>query len=83
LVDQQHTKIAGYRDLSQIEIDLMNEIKGKEREFAGLFKRVLDIIGANGPNEGTRQAHLARGEFEMAFMRLVRSVAQPVSPWVK
>jgi hypothetical protein len=83
VVDQQHTKITGYRDLSEAEIGLMNEIKTKEGDVAALFKRIYKVIGANGTNEGTRQAMLARSEFEMAFMRLVRAVAQPASPWGK
>ena len=37
-MDNQHKKISGYRDLSQAEVDLMNEIKalGPQLEFAVL-----------------------------------------------
>lgn len=36
----QHTKISGYRDLSQDEIDLMNEIKAKAIEIEALVQKV-------------------------------------------
>ena len=36
----QHTKIKGYRDLSQLEIDLMNEIKSKGEDLSGLIEKV-------------------------------------------
>lgn len=35
-MDNQHKHIAGYRDLSQGEIDLMNRIKAKGRELLEL-----------------------------------------------
>jgi hypothetical protein len=35
-MDNQHKKIAGYRDLSQEEIDLMNRIKAKGAELLQL-----------------------------------------------
>lgn len=35
-MDNQHRKIAGYRELSQEEIDLMNRIKDKGRELLDL-----------------------------------------------
>ena len=83
-MDNQHKKITGYWDLSQAEIDLMNEIKAKEREVADLFRRIGDvhdnIVFHNG--EGTRQLSIARTEFESAFMRMVRAVARPETPWV-
>lgn len=36
----QHTKINGYRDLSQAEIDLMNKIKDKGKELEALVEEV-------------------------------------------
>lgn len=40
----QHTKIKGYRDLSQVEIDLMNEIKAKGQELAALNAKVTAYL---------------------------------------
>jgi hypothetical protein len=74
VVENQHEKITGYRDLSQEEIDLMNEIKAlgiqvgelveKLREFAGLDQRWVSIGQTN---------------VQLGFMGLVRSVAQPTT----
>lgn len=77
MVDQDNS------GLSQDRFDLLNEINAVEQDVAALFKRTLNLVGAGGTNESTRQAMLARTEFETAFMRLVRGVEQPVSPWVK
>lgn len=35
-MENQHRKIAGYRDLSQAEVDLMNRIKAKGAELLAL-----------------------------------------------
>lgn len=40
----QHTKIKGYRDLSQSEIDLMNAIKGKAEEVKELLNLVQEHL---------------------------------------
>ena len=37
-MDNQHKKIKGYRDLSQTEIDDMNQIKGKAAEVGELIE---------------------------------------------
>lgn len=39
-MDNQHRKINGYRELSQDEIDLMNEIKRVEAEVLAIHKKV-------------------------------------------
>lgn len=39
----QHNKIKGYRDLSQLEIDLMNEIKSKGEELSNLIGKVQSL----------------------------------------
>ena len=46
----QHTKIKGYRDLSQVEINLMNAIKSKAEEV----KALIDLV----------QKHLAQQDSE-------------------
>lgn len=40
----QHTKINGYRDLSQTEIDLMNEIKAKGEELGALTAKIQAFL---------------------------------------
>lgn len=39
-MQDQHRHIKGYRDLSQDEIDLMNEIKAKGEELGALLQRL-------------------------------------------
>lgn len=41
-MENQHQKIKGYRDLSQVEIDLMNEIKAKGAELGALVEKLFD-----------------------------------------
>lgn len=41
-MENQHQKIKGYRDLSQLEIDLMNEIKAIGAELGALVEKLFD-----------------------------------------
>jgi hypothetical protein len=71
-------KVTGYRQLTEGEIALMNRIKAKEAEMAEL----LNLVRVTAPaGEPQRQIARAVTAFEEAFMRTVRAVAQPVSPW--
>lgn len=47
-MDNQHRKIKGYRELTQAEIDLMNEIKTKGAELGDLVAK-LRAGSASGP----------------------------------
>ena len=71
MVDNQHQKIKGYRDLSQTEIDLMNECKElaiKTGELcAKLEKTPVD----------QRWLAIAKTELQKSFMFLIRSIAKP------
>ncbi|MFU1599685.1 hypothetical protein ACM257_20110 [Alteromonas macleodii] len=73
-MDNQHKKIKGYRDLSQEEIDLMNE--GKE-----LSKKVGDFISKLEANETLDKRWVAIGKTDLqkGFMSAIRSIAQPTS----
>ena len=42
-MENQHRKIAGYRELSQTEIDLMNRIKAKGAELLELQAELVDL----------------------------------------
>lgn len=89
MVENQHRQITGYRDLTQAEIDMMNEIKAHEKATAELHRKVAALIGPPSNedrydseiSERRRNVAIARTEFETAFMRLVRSVARPATPW--
>ena len=43
-MENQHRKIAGYRELSQEEIDLMNRIKEKGAELLELHQELADKL---------------------------------------
>lgn len=72
-MENQHKKITGYRDLTEAEIALMNEAKELEAKFNGLIDRLKSTGGID-----QRQVAIAQTEGESAFMRAVRSIAQPV-----
>ena len=78
--EAQPIKIAGYRELTDSEKTLMNHIKAKEAGIAELAALVRNTAPAG---EAQRQIALAVTAFEDGFMRLVRAVARPVSPWEK
>jgi len=73
-MENQHQKIKGYRDLSQEEIDLMNE--GKDlAEKCGAFIAKLEAT------ESTDKRNVALGKtnLQQGFMWAVRAVAQPTT----
>lgn len=74
MVDNQHRQISGYRDLKQVEIDLVNQIKQAEIELGELWREVAGQDEIDG-----RWLSIARTHFEEGFSALVRSVAQPAS----
>lgn len=71
-MDNQHRKIKGYRELTQAEIDLMNEIKTKGAELG-------DLVAKLRANEGLDQRWVSIGatDLQTGLMALTRSVAQP------
>ena len=73
-MDNQHKKIKGYRDLSQDEIDLMNE--GKE-----LAEKVGGFILKLQKDESTdkRWTSIAKTDLQTGFMAAIRSIAQPTT----
>lgn len=71
-MQNQHKKIKGYRDLTQSEIDLMNE--GKE-----LAEKVGAYVGKLQKQDGLDQRFIATGKTDLqkGFMCVVRGIAQP------
>lgn len=91
-MDNQHRKITGYRDLSQVEVDLMNRIKAHGAELDRLVKDVRGHLAeqeAAAPTgdevdrirsaEPARWAAMAKTHFQEGLMALTRAVAQPGS----
>lgn len=72
-MDNQHRKISGYRELSQEEIDLMNEVK-HEAERVG---HLLDRLRAK--NLDMRWLSIGQTHLQQGFMAVTRAIAQPNS----
>lgn len=77
-MDNQHKLIKGYRDLSQAEIDLMNEGKALAeqcREFTDKVK----TFAAPDHAAGIDLRWLAVGvtDLQKGFMAVIRSIAKP------
>lgn len=51
-MENQHRKIAGYRELSQQEIDLMNRIKAKGAELLELHAELHDMLKRHATAKG-------------------------------
>ncbi len=80
----QHTKIKGYRDLSQQEIDLMNEIKIHAEETRKLLEKVVNMRHEQNDvnplvGESLRCLALAKTNLQQGNMWFVRAVAMPDS----
>jgi len=68
----QHTKIKGYRDLSQSEIDLMNKCK----ELADEVGKLCDEVSLE-PTTDKRWLIESQMDLQKGFMCLIRSIAKP------
>lgn len=71
-MENQHRQIKGYRELSQAEIDLMNEIKTKGAELGELVEKLR-------AHEQTDKRWVSIGatDLQTGLMALTRSVAKP------
>lgn len=86
-MENQHRKITGYRELTQQEIDLMNEIKAhfaKTAELITEVNRVNQHLAGSETSEGLikeseafRWASIAKTHAQEASMALTRAVAKP------
>ena len=91
----QHTKIKGYRDLTQDEIDMMNQIKEKGQELLDLHAKLLAGLNSTeaalritgneeeslrfAAAEPKRWAAIGKTHIQEGISALVRAVAQPTS----
>ena len=71
-MDNQHRQIKGYRELSQGEIDLMNEIKAKGVELGALVTKLRTTEGLD-----QRWVSIGATDLQTGLMALTRGVAQP------
>lgn len=73
-MENQHQKITGYRDLSQKEVDLMNEIKAHGNELGDLVATLRQF-----PDLDQRWISIGATDLQTGLMALVRGVARPNS----
>jgi len=73
-MENQHQKIKGYRDLSQEEIDLMNEGKALA-EQCGAF---IDKLQAHTDTD-KRWVAIGRTHLQEGFMAAIRGIAKPTT----
>ena len=90
-MENQHRKISGYRELSQAEIDLMNEVKALGPTIEAVVLKVQahvlkqrTALARPSPEfdrleaaTPERFAALAKADFQTALMCLTRADAQP------
>lgn len=73
-MENQHRKITGYRELSQSEIDLMNEVKEQGK--------VLDVLITQMTHDDEvdrRWLAIGTTNLQLGLMALTRAIAKPTS----
>lgn len=73
-MENQHQQIKGYRDLSQAEIDAMNEVKALSAHAGEL---VAKLRGQTGLDQ--RWVSIGATDLQTGCMALVRGIAQPTT----
>ena len=71
-MDNQHRQIKGYRELSQEEIDLMNDIKSTGLGLGELVKTLEALETLD-----QRWVSIGKTDLQKGLMALTRAVAQP------
>lgn len=80
----QHEKITGYRDLSQTEIDLMNEGKELAEKVGQYVDKIKNISMSASPilariNIDQRWLSIGVTDLQKGFMAVIRSIARPTT----
>ena len=71
-MDNQHRQIKGYRDLTQAEIDQMNDIKLHGVKLQALIERLEQVPGID-----SRWVAIGKTDLQTGLMALTRAVARP------
>lgn len=88
MVDNQHKKIKGYRDLSQEEIERMNAIKDigttiedlvSAMEMSAEMAEEADLVIDKDLIPDQRWVAIGKTHLQQGIMALVRAVAKPES----
>lgn len=75
-MQDQHTKIPGYRDFDQLTVDQIGSIKAAEIDVANLFKQMKLVEGVD-----QRALALAKTKLQEGFSWFVRAIAKPTDPF--
>lgn len=73
-MDNQHQKITGYRNLSQDEIDLMNDGKELARLVGAWVDKLKTIKTCD-----QRWVAIGATDMQKGFMAAIRSIAKPTT----
>lgn len=73
-MDNQHRKITGYRELSEVEIQLMNKVKAQGEQLEELMLELESNLEID-----LRWLGIAKAQLQQGIMAAVRSVAKPTS----
>lgn len=81
MVDNQHKQIKGYRDLSQAEIDLMNEGKALAETVGAYLDKLekAEFAETKDQEPDRRWLSIGRTNLQKGFMAVIRSVAKPTT----
>ena len=71
-MENQHRAIKGYRELSQEEIDKVNEVKDIGVHLDFLIQKIEDL-----PDIDKRWSSIAKTHFQQGLMALTRSITRP------
>lgn len=77
MVDNQHQQIAGYRDLNDTEILVVNTLKQVEENLL----EVINTIDTTGVEPDPRWLATARTHFETGFMYAIKAITKPDTPY--
>lgn len=80
-MQDQHKKITGYRELTQAEIDLMNEGKALAEQVGAYVQKLQMALFADTADQVPDKRWVAIGQthLQQGFMALTRSVAKPTT----
>lgn len=73
-MDNQHKKIKGYRDLSQDEIDMMNDAKELSAKCGEFIEKLANVDGLDH-----RWISIGKIDLQKGFMSVIRGIAQPTT----
>lgn len=73
-MDNQHKLIKGYRDLSQVEVEQINEVK----DLAEKAKELVECMEGYHATD-KRWVSIGKTHLQEGFSALVRSIAKPES----